>query len=73
MWVFGLDEQSRDHDRLNRSSESVHWHDLIPGETLQFKKFDANSNLRATYRLDKDELWSAFKGKFLVFNWVTDG
>jgi hypothetical protein len=74
MWIFGSDEQSRDHDRLNRSSDSVRWHDLIPGDTLQFKSFDSNLNLRAVYRFDKDEFWSSpLKGKLLLFNWVRDG
>ena len=73
MWIFGSDEQSRDHDRLNKSSDLVRWHDLSPGDTLQFKKFDANSNLRAVYRFDKDEFWRVFKGKLVLFNWVTDG
>ena len=35
MWIFGSDEQSRDHDRLNKSSDLVRWHDLSPEDTVQ--------------------------------------
>jgi hypothetical protein len=71
MWIFGADEQSRDHDRLDKSSDLVRWHDLSPGDTLQFKKFDVDKNLRATYRFDKDEFWRVFKGKMVLVNWAT--
>jgi hypothetical protein len=53
-------------------TDLVRWHDLSPGDTLQFKKFDGNSNLRATYRFDKDEFWRVFKGKMVLVNWATD-
>ena len=35
MWIFGSDEQSRDHDRLDKSSDLVRWHDLSPEDTVQ--------------------------------------
>jgi hypothetical protein len=55
----------------NGMTDLVRWHDLSPGDTLQFKKFDGNSNLRATYRFDKDEFWRVFKGKMVLVNWAT--
>jgi len=87
MLIWSPEEQITRTLRLNKSSDPIRWQALtrplpywdhggpVPpstpeGPTLSFKKQSWGQWIDKYY-LNKDEFWSVFKGKVVLFNWVT--